>query len=237
MEAALWQRLREGAEEARARLFELHLPFARRIASRHFRARNRGDMDFADLYQLACAGLLEAIDGYDAARGVPFRGYAARRIGGSVLDGIARMSEVREQLSFRKRVQRERLNSLMAQGLDDASPADAVASLAELAIGLAVGFMLEGTGLLVPDKTADPAPGPYDGVALKRAVRRMRYEIAKLPERERTILHYHYEEGLIFDQIGALLGITKGRVSQLHRGALSLLRKRLRQTGHFRLEG
>jgi RNA polymerase sigma factor for flagellar operon FliA len=237
VELALWANLAEGFSDARERLFERHLAFARRIASRYFRERNRGDMEFADLHQLACAGLLEAIDGFDPSRGVPFRGYAARRISGSILDGIARMTEVREQLSFRGRVQRDRLESLASARAEDGSRADAFAALADLAIGLAVGFMLEGTALFVPDDAADHRPGPYEGVALARMAKRMREEIVQLPERDRAILHYHYEEGMIFDQIGELLGITKGRVSQLHRGALELLRKRLRQAGHFRLQG
>jgi RNA polymerase sigma factor for flagellar operon FliA len=235
-EIALWQACRSGSAEARQSLFELHLPFARRIASRRFHQQSGTGVEFADLFQLACAGLLEAIDGYDPERGVPFRGYAARRVGGSILDGIARMTEVREQLSFRRRAERERMASL-ASDASGSSAADAMAALADLALGVAVGFMLEGTGLLAGAEAADPAPGPYDGLAFRRMVAHMHEAIAALPARERAILRYHYEEGMVFDQIGDLLGITKGRVSQLHRAALALLRKRLRQTGHFRFEG
>jgi RNA polymerase sigma factor for flagellar operon FliA len=235
-EVELWRSCREGSGEARQSLFALHLPFARRIASRHYRQRGRSDIEFADLLQLACAGLLEAIDGYDTSRGVPFRGYAARRVAGSILDGVARMSEVREQLSFRRRAERERLASL-TPSLEQGHSADAMAALADLAVCLAVGFMLEGTGLLAGKDAPDPGPGPYDGLAFRRMVGHMHEEIAALPTRERAILGLHYEEGMVFDQIGDLLGITKGRVSQLHRAALALLRKRLRHAGHFRFEG
>ena len=37
-------------------------------------------------------------------------------------------------------------------------------------------------------------------------------------------------------QIGAVLGVTKGRVSQLHRSALTSIRKRMAGAGHFRLQ-
>jgi len=236
-EAALWREKQAGSAEAREKLFELHLPFARGIAGRQFRDRGRGDLEFADLLQLACTGLLEAIDGYDPGRGVPFRGYAARRVRGSVADGIARTSELREQLSFRRRVRRDRMASLAAEGGAAQSSADALAALADLAVGLAVGFMLEGTGLVAGKEASDPRPGPYEGEVFRRVVRRMHEEILALPERERLILRYHYEEGLLFEHIADLLGVTKGRVSQLHRGALGVLRKRLRQAGHFRVEG
>ena len=38
------------------------------------------------------------------------------------------------------------------------------------------------------------------------------------------------------EALAALLAISKGRVSQLHRAALLLLKKRMRERGHFRLE-
>ena len=63
-------------------------PFARMIAARHFRGRRTGDIEFAELSQLAFIGLLEAIDHYDPAVGVPFRRYAGRRISGAMLDGL-----------------------------------------------------------------------------------------------------------------------------------------------------
>jgi RNA polymerase sigma factor for flagellar operon FliA len=241
-EDELWRLHREGSAAAREKLFSRHLSFARTIASRHFFKRGQGDIEYPDLYQLACAGLLEAIDAYDPDRGVPFRGYAARRIGGSVLDGIARMSEMREQISFRNRVRRERLGSLMTQDEASlASPEAALAALAELAVGLALGFMLEETGMFVPERASDPRPGAYEGLSLKRVVKRIREEVARLPEREQAIIRHHYDEGLPFEQLGALFGISRGRVSQLHRAALALLRKRLHQAGHqaghFRLEG
>lgn len=236
-EIVLWQSHREGSPEAREKLFELHLPFARRIAWRHYHQRSRGDLEHAELVQLACTGLLEAIDAFDATRGVPFRGYAARRINGSVLDGIARMSEVREQLSCRRRIERERLASLLPAEQRDASGSEAVRALADLAASLAIGIMLEGTHLARGEEVADPAPGPYDGLVFKRLVQRLREEMSGLPERERSILQYHYEEGLLFEQIGNLLGISKGRVSHLHRSALEALRKRMKRAGHFRVEG
>ena len=111
-EESFWHALREtGSAAARERLFTTYLPFARALAGRQFKARGGVDIEYNDLFQLACAGLLEAIDRFDSAFGVPFKGFAVRRINGSMIDGIAKMNEVREQISFRNRVQRERLRS------------------------------------------------------------------------------------------------------------------------------
>ncbi|HEY5723952.1 MAG TPA: sigma-70 family RNA polymerase sigma factor [Allosphingosinicella sp.] len=237
-EQALWRAVpgKDGAA-ARQKLFSIHLPFARRIASRHFLDRTSGDLEFADLFQLACAGLLEAIDLFDPGRGVPFRGYAARRIGGSVIDGIARTSEVREQISFRNRVRRERLRSLAPDRDPDHMDAGrAVAALAEIAVGMALGFMLEGTGLYLPENAPDSRSNAYESLAWKELVGRVGAEVGRLPKREQDVIRHHYAEGLCFDRIGSLLGLSRSRVSQLHGSALALIRKRLAHAGEFRLE-
>jgi len=108
-------------------------------------------------------------------------------------------------------------------------------ALMDLAVGLAVGFMLEDTGLYAGED-AEQRPTAYESLAWKEAIQKLAREVAGLPDRERLIVRRHYFEGLTFDQIGALLGLTKGRISQLHRAALALLKKRLRKAGEFRLE-
>ncbi len=240
-EIALWQAFRaEGSVAAREKLFTRHAAFARNIARRHHRQRSYGDIEMADLQQLAYAGLLEALDRYDPALGTPFRPFAAHRISGSVRDGIVRMSEMREQMSWQHRARRERLKSLAGEDTSQLGTSEAMAKLAEIAVGLALGFMLEGTGLFATaeDTGADPASpasSAYESLAWKETVVQLQAELSLLPEREQTILRRHYLDGLDFDQLASLLAISKGRVSQLHRAALLLLRKRMGQRGHFRL--
>lgn len=237
-EQRLWKAMREeGCEAARERIFTAYLPFARSLAARQLKGRRGGDLEYGDLLQLASAGLLEAMDRFDPALGVPFRGFAVRRINGSMVDGIAKMSEVREQVSFRHRVRRERLRSLTIQEVEDLPPGEALEALVEMAVGLAIGFMLEGTGLYQDDEAPTaPQPTAYDSLAWKEMVGRLTVELGRMPERERTILRTHYLEDVNFDQIALMLGLSKGRVSQLHKAALGLLRKRISGSGGFRLE-
>jgi RNA polymerase sigma factor for flagellar operon FliA len=236
-ELALWHAFKdEGSAAARESLFALFADFARSIARRHHRERSRGDIDIAELYQYAYAGLLEALDRFEPQRGVPFRPFAAHRISGSILDAIPRLSEVLEQVSWRRRLRRERLHSLAGAAGEGTA---AVEQLAELALGLALGFMLEGTGLFSPGEAdgsaAMPGDTAYDSVAWKETLVQLRKELQGLPEREATILSRHYLDGVSFDQLSALLSVSKARISQLHRQALLLLRKRMRERGHFRL--
>jgi RNA polymerase sigma factor FliA len=144
-EAVLWRELSGGSSSAREQLFERHLSFARSLARREYRSRRGADIDPDDLFQLACTGLLEAMDRFDLSLGVPFRGFAHRRIRGAIIDGIAKMNEVREQLSHRGRVKRERLRSLAAERSGKMDAGEAMEALVDMAVGLALGFMLEGT--------------------------------------------------------------------------------------------
>lgn len=236
-EAALWREFSAGGSaSARRKLFDLHHVFARQIAAKHFLDRKSGDIEFADLCQLAYAGLLEALDRYDPARGVGFRPFARRRISGSVLDGLAHMSELREQVSFRKRIRTERLKSLTIDKPEALDAPKAMAALIEMATGLALGFMLEGSGLYTAEEAADTRSSPYDSLAWKQLVAALKDEVSKLPPHEEKIVRYHYLHGLGFDQISALLELSKGRISQIHRSSLRTLRDRLSNGGGFTLE-
>ena len=130
-EGALWRLARDGSASAREALFARHADFARQVAARCYRERQRGDLEVLELRQLAYTGLLEAIDRFDPERGIPFRGYAHRRISGAVLDGIAQASEVREQLAFRSRLRAERLRSLAPSAVDGLDAAEALQALVD----------------------------------------------------------------------------------------------------------
>lgn len=235
-EMELWGALRAGSAAAREQLFERNLPYARALARREYRGRRGADIDPDDLFQLACTGLLEAMDRFDPSLGVPFRGFASRRIRGAMIDGIAKMNEVREQLSHRGRVKRERLRSLAAERSGKMEAGEAMEALVDVAVGLALGFMLEGTGLYHDEEEPATQATAYDSLAWKEMVDRLVAELARLPERDRLIVRLHYMEDINFDQIAVLLGLSKGRISQLHKSALMLLRKRVSGAGGFRLE-
>jgi RNA polymerase sigma factor for flagellar operon FliA len=238
-EARLWGKLKAGGDvAAREKLFNLYHGYAQEVARRRFLDRRSGDIELGDLSQLAFAGLLEAIDGFDPERGIPFKGFAHRRIVGSILDGVAKASELREQISYRNRLKRERVKSLAAEveGVERLSADDALNALVEVAVGLAIGFMLDDTNLVRSEAKAERAPNAYETLAWKETVQAALRCLSELPAKERSIIEHHYIRGLRFDELTAVLGLSKGRISQLHRSALLLLRQRLTAEHHFSLE-
>ncbi len=236
-EAALWREFAlRGSAAARQTLFDRHQAFARQIAVKHFLDRKSGDIEFADLCQLAYTGLLEALDRFDPDRGIPFRGFARRRISGSILDGLAHMSEVREQLSFRRRVRSERLKSLTIKNPEGLGPTEAMTALVEMAMGLAIGFMIEDDGLYAAEAAADTRASPYDSLVWKQVAATLRGEIAKLPVQARQVVNYHYLHGLNFDSISKIMELSRGRISQIHRTSLKSLGEGLCRNGGFTYE-
>jgi RNA polymerase sigma factor for flagellar operon FliA len=223
-EASLWRRLRfEAQGECREALFDRYVPLARAIAAAKFGQR-RGSAERGDCEHLAYEGLLQAIDRFDPLLGVPFSAYARRRIVGSIADGLAKMSEVGAQISHRRRVEQERMRSLAPS--DAAAAEDPLAALSDLAIGLALGLMLEGTSMMAADG-ADTRPSAYESLEWREMQARLGEAVRKLPEKETLIVRQHYHNGLSLAQIAELLGLSRGRISQLHRSALERLRKRI----------
>ena len=225
-EAALWQAWRERAEAgARAALVELHGDFARIMAAKLFAQRYGDAVEFDEYLQFARVGLLEAVDRYDSSLGASFRTYAAHRIQGAVLSGLECLSECSRQVALRRRLEQDRVRSLAEQDAE-AAP-DAFERLVSVAVGMAVGFMLDDVAAF---QAADSSCGDsaYQGLAERETRHRLHALIEQLPAKEARIIRHHYLQHVPFEEIARDLGVTPGRVSQLHKRALEQLRAALR---------
>lgn len=225
-EASLWRRF-SSTRESRLRegLFERYRRFARRLASRHAR-RQRLDPDHVrDLEQFAYRGLLEAIDRYDPVRGASFLAFAKARITGSIIDGLAQMDEFNAQQRFKRRQERERAASLLTEPRHVTS---ALQELANVVTELALGLMLDAEERNQPDPLVGNMHNGFDCLAWRETRVLLRCRVSELPEPEQTIIRQHYENDLLFSQIATMLGLSKGRISQLHKSGLEKLRKSMR---------
>jgi RNA polymerase sigma factor for flagellar operon FliA len=95
-------------------------------------------------------------------------------------------------------------------------------------VGVALSVLLEGSGL-IEWQAAEAVSylGAYQQVALRQLRERMIALMTRLPERERHIIRAHYLQEMPFRDIAAEMALSKGRVSQLHKAALELLRQEL----------
>src|SRR5438445_736746 len=67
-------------------------------------------------------------------------------------------------------------------------------------------------------------------VAAMQGRARMRQSVARLSEREQTILSLYYQEELTYREIGEVLGVTESRICQILRGIHCRLREELQET-------
>lgn len=220
-ELALWNAWRQRTDlSARERLVTIHMGLVRSISASIYRAHSLGYVDFAELVQLGSVGLLDSIARFDPAHGVSFAAFASKRIRGEILTGLEQTSEVHAQLGYRRRIRKERTASL-ADSAKAQHGTDVFLQMVDLALGLAVGHMLEGT-LMFVDERHEPATEA--SVQVRETSQGFARLIDRLPEAERQVLRYHYLQGFSFTAVAELMGLSKGRISQLHSKALKSLR-------------
>src|SRR5262249_33642538 len=159
---------------------------------------------------------------------VQFKSYATYRINGAILSGLASLSERQQQIQLRRRIAHERIESLREAGPTAASPEDQLRALAEIGVGPAPGIIPQGTGMIGDEQAAAP-DNTYAGVELRQFRDGLAHAVERLTERERDVIRLHYLQGIEFGEIARDLGLTQGRVSQLHRQGLARLRRLLRE--------
>jgi RNA polymerase sigma factor for flagellar operon FliA len=94
--------------------------------------------------------------------------------------------------------------------------------MVEVTVELALSFMLEDSGML--QREARDSTALHDQEVMRSLGIDITNLVDRLPERERLIIRYHYYHGMAFEELARLLDVTKGRVSQLHKRALQLIK-------------
>lgn len=237
---ALW-RLRADVPAARDELMRRYLPLARKLAVRYQNPHE----PFEDLVQVASLGLLNAIDRYDADRGIPFGAYATPTILGELkrhfrnTGWAAHVPRAAQELA--QRVQRA-----VGELTERHGHSPEVAELAEF-LELDVEQVLEGlesaqahysdsldAPVAVTDGVAEPTTlgetlGEVDdGYALFETASSLSGGINELPYLERTALMLRMQGDLKQSEIAKAMGCSQMQVSRLLRRAADRLREQLR---------
>lgn len=216
-ESTLWQRYRCcGDREAHQLLFIRYSPWARGVARDVYRRIRVVQMEWADYAQNATVGLLEAISRYDSQRGVDFMAYAKPRVRGAVFNGLRVFIDETRSSDFVERRQRERFESLHLEG-----GGDLLDNLVDSISGLALGLLLDVNADADVFSQGEHVERGFERYQLGTLLER---EVARLPENEELVVRLHYYQHLPFVEIAGILGLSKGRISQIHKSALSRLR-------------
>lgn len=109
------------------------------------------------------------------------------------------------------------------ESIEEDMATDPLEAFVSLTVGLGLGFLLESRSF----PGHEEATGAYTALEKEELSAAVAEGVEQLDERERTILTLHYFHHISFVDIAAQLGVTKGRISQLHERAIEQLRARL----------
>lgn len=229
-------------DAVRNALAERYLFLLRRCAER-LKARLPGEVDVEDLCSDGFYGLLDAIETFDPSRNTRFETYAPLRIRGAMLDylrsidWVPRLTRTRARLlartadALRVRLGRPATPEEVAQALDvPPDERDRILSDGQVVPGLAsLDAPLDSPRHGEPERLLGSVENPQSPRSHDLARRRMLVEFvtARLERPERLIVVLYYFENMSMSEIGATLGISESRVSQLHKQVLGLLKDRL----------
>ena len=224
-----------GDLDAREELVVRLMPLARQLASRY---RHSGE-PLEDLTQVACVGLLKAIDRYDPERGTGFTRYALPTMLGELKrhfrdKGWAlRVPRATQELALKVNEALGRLPAKLGRAARPRDVAEAIGvSVEDVLEAMEAATAYEATSLDAPRGSSDDdeewthgcALGDEDaGYELVELSDALRGTLDALPPRERLILRLRFERDLTQAEIANCVGVSQMHVSRLLRRSLDRL--------------
>jgi RNA polymerase sigma-B factor len=220
-----------GDARARDQLAEEMLPLARALAGRY---TGRGE-PLDDLVQVACVGIMKAIDGFDLSRDVRFSSYATPTVLGEIkryfrdktwaMRVPRGMQELQIEIAkARDKLTTERGRSPTVQELADAvqQPFEEVLTTIQSQDARRTRSLDEPTGEDVTLADSIGAGDPELGRAEMRVLLDDAFGV--LSVRDREVLRLRFGEDLTQTEISKRVGVSQMQVSRIIRQALARLR-------------
>jgi RNA polymerase sigma factor for flagellar operon FliA len=218
-----------------------YAPLVRRLAGQML-ARLPASVELDDLVQAGMMGLLDALGRYEETQGVQFEAYASQRIRGAILDEL----RSNDWLPRGLRKQSREIEKAIQKATQQVGRAP---TEREIAAALGVSLTeyqeylveLQGSQLLyyedfdrddaeafINNHTADATATPLAQLIDQDTRLAVIEAIDQLSDREKLMMSLYYEQELNLREIGAVMGVSESRVSQLHSQAVARIRAKLR---------
>ncbi len=215
-----------------------YAPFVKRIAY-HMISRLPSNVQLEDMVQAGMIGLFEALKGYDMSKGASFETYARIRIQGAMIDEVRRCDWTPRSVYKKSREISEAVRTIEKEQGRDAKDSE-VAELLGLSMEEYYSMVKDAAGCQLlsyedialsggskDEYSSGDFNGPYKNIQEESFKCGLVDKISHLPEREKLVVSLYYDEEFNLREIGEILGITEGRVCQIHSQALIRLRARM----------
>lgn len=234
-----WNMYSETETKVAHDLIKQHAGLVKRIAH-HLKGRLPASVQIEDLIQSGMIGLLEASRNFDDTKGASFETYSGIRIRGAMLDEIRKGDWAPRSVHRNTRKITQAIRDVENTTGRDARDHE-VAELLEItlaeyhrmlqdSVGTKI-FGFEDVGFsddTIADSLSGYFPSPLDGLQSADFQKSLAKAVAALPERERLVLALYYDEELNLREVGAVLGVSESRVSQIHSQAMLRLQARMK---------
>ena len=190
-------------------------------------------IEYEDLFQAGCMGLVKAFDAFDTERGVRFSTYAVPVILGEMKrlfrdGGTVKVSRSLKELSLK--TTREREIFVIKEGREPTvSELAKILSVSDLEVTEALCAAAPVISLTAGEdegggQTDVPVDSPEEQITEKLSVIKA---VSDLDERDRKIIKLRYYENQTQTQTAKVLGMTQVQVSRREKKILEILRKEL----------
>jgi RNA polymerase sigma factor for flagellar operon FliA len=219
-----------------------HMPLVKRLAHQ-MKAKLPPSVEVDDLVQAGMIGLLDAINRYEENHGAQFETYAVLRIRGAMLDEL-RSNDWMPRSTRQNMRKVEQAMAALQQQLGRPPSESEIAKSMKLSLadyqemlGDSGGHQLvyyedfhdeDGNDSWL-DRYAVDDDDPLRALLETDFRQAVIDAIDNLPPREKILMGLYYEEELNLKEIGAVMGVSESRVSQLHSQAVGRMRTYLRE--------
>lgn len=198
-------------------------------------------VEYDDLVGYGTFGLIDAIDKFDALKGVKFETYASLRIRGAILDQIRKMDWIPRTLRQKQKrldAASQKLESELGRAVTEAELAkeleisvdELISWQNQMKITNLVSldeFMEQGTEGKMENITSARFEQPEKAVEKEELKKMLQEALQSLTENEKKVILFYYYEELTLKEISRILEVSESRISQLHTKGLQKMRKKL----------
>lgn len=214
----LWAKWKEEPTIAiKHKLFDVYADWSVSEAKFLYKKYRVNGSDLKDYIHYATIGLLESIERYNTELKVPFEAFAIKRLRGEILDNIATFSERTHHLNQIRKAESSKFISFINRHKKNPTQA-----IVELTIDLYLLELLEDQSFYLIN---DAITTPYSSMEFEQLKKQLLNIIDTLDEQHRVVIQYHYYYQWSFVEIAEHLGLTRGRVSQVHKQAIQKLKE------------